>query len=166
MEIFSWRFVAIFLIAIIILTMRARSKRKGPVIVRGKQISIRGQKLTAHISRQTDLQCLLDDGRKFGEDFKDKAPPQLPHSDSCQCSMENIVQHSHEIFQSKKTTAPETHQTDLGSLTDKEYRYYKYTLIANHPDADESTREDYKDLADHVPVDDSFKKRVEKHLEK
>ncbi len=69
MEVFSLEFLAILFIAIFILSFWARKKRQGPIIVRGKQISIRGQRISAVLSRDTPLSCLLDDDKAFGEDF-------------------------------------------------------------------------------------------------
>ncbi len=131
--------------------------------MRGKQISITGEKLIAAISLETPLRCLLDDGKTFGDDYKLKEPPQLPHTENCQCQLQPVVHRSEEWFATKRGTA-DYELTDLGRLDKNEYRYYKYWLIAHHADADESTRREYWDLADIISVSADFKERVNRHL--
>ncbi len=159
MEIFSLKFLAVLAAAVLILTLRARQKRKGPTIVRGKQISIRGQKLTTPINRDTPLACLLDEGKAFGEDFKEKEPPGIPHNEKCKCELVSTLHRSHDWFNEKNKPA-ETFQTDLGELTRNEYRYYKFSLIIHHPEASEELRADYRELAEGISVDDKIKEIV------
>lgn len=163
MEIFSAEFFLILLIAILILSFRARRKRKGPAIVQGKQISIRGQKISSPVNRSTPLPCLLDEGRSFGEDFKDKTPPELPHNERCRCELVQVSHRSHDWF-NDKNALQEQFDTDLGSLERKEFRYYKYMLISMHPDADETTRSDYQELARGISISPGFEETVVQHL--
>ncbi len=165
MELFSFKFLAILFLATAFITIRARSKRKGPAIIRGKQISIVGQTLTAVISNTAALACLLDDGKSFGEDYKEKEPPKLPHSDDCQCELVNVNYRSEDWFnvKSKDTTF---RQTDLGELEKKDFRFYKYMLIANHKDADEHIKNEYLELAEFISVSEDFKSQVLQQIQK
>ncbi len=163
MEIFSLKFLAILAAAVLILTLRARQKRKGPTIVRGKQISISGQKLATPINKNTPLVCLLDEGKSFGEDFKEKTPPGLPHNENCRCELVPTLHRSHDWF-NQKNKPVETFQTDLGELTRNEYRYYKYSLIIHHPDADEELRADYRELAEGITVSADIKEMLRLHF--
>lgn len=143
----------------------ARRKRKGPVIVQGKQISFAGQKLTTPITAQTPLECLLDEGKTFGEDFKDKTPPHLPHGAGCQCKLEISVNRSRDWFDEKSKKSEEKIESDLGGLSRNEYRYYKYAILASHPEADDSVRSDYLDLMKNISVSDRFRESVKKQLQ-
>ena len=163
MDIFSLKFLAVLAAAVLILTLRARQKRKGPTIVRGKQISISGQKITTPINRETPLACLLDEGKSFGEDFKVKEPPELPHNEHCKCELISTLHRSHDWFNEKNKPA-ETFPTDLGELTRNEYRFYKYSLIIHHPEASEELRADYRELAEGISVGDNIKKMVRAHF--
>ena len=164
MEVFSLEFFAFLFIAIAFLTFRARKKRTGPVILQGKQISIRGQKISTPLNKSNPLPCLLDDGRSFGADFKEKEVPKLPHTEGCQCQISEIVQRSHELFneKGKNKKIQETLTTDIGELGRDEYRYYKYLLIANHKDANEQIQSDYAELAANVMISEAAKERIGK----
>ncbi len=164
MQVFSFEFFGFFIVALLILTFMARRKRKGPAIVQGKQISFTGQKLITPITAQTPLNCLLDEGKTYGEDFKDKTPPQLPHCEGCQCKLEISVNRSRDWFDEKSKKSGEEIDTDLGKLSRNEYRFYKYAILSNHPDADDSVRSDFEDLMNNVSVSDQFKDRVRNQL--
>ncbi len=164
MQVLSLEFLGFLCVAILITTFVARKRRKGPVIIYGKQISFSGQKLVTLISVETPLACLLDEGKVFGEDFKDKTPPDLPHNEHCQCRMEVSVNRSRDWFSEKKKAVEESVNSDLGELSRNEYRYYKYALLAQHKEADEQTRAEYAELADHVSISEGFKERVNLYL--
>lgn len=161
MEVFSLEFLAFLLIAVAFVTYRARKKRSGPTIIHGKQITIRGQQIRTPLERSTPLACLLDDGKRYGDDFKDKHPPELPHAEGCQCGLTEMVQHSHDLFNEKKNrkTPQETFSTNLGELNRDEYRLYKYILISNHKDADENIRKDFAELAEQITVPEEVKEK-------
>ncbi|MBU2515040.1 hypothetical protein KJ966_27285 [bacterium] len=160
MQVLSLEFLAFLIVAILIVTFMARRKRKGPVIVYGKQISFTGQKLVTPISVETPLVCLLDEGKIYGEDFKEKTPPDLPHNEHCQCRLEISINRSRDWFSEKKKVMEDCINSDLGELSRTEYRYYKYALLAHHKEADEQTRKEYKELQENISISDEFKERV------
>lgn len=163
MDIFSTNFLLIFLIAVLIITLRARSKKKGSQVVQGKHIAIIGRKVETPLGVNTPYRCLMEDGRKYGDGFQDKQEPELPHGEDCQCKFSTFVQRNYDIF--TKNPPPDPLQTsDLGDLTRSEARYYKYMLIANHRDATGDDHQSYTELADQVDVNPDFKARVLKQL--
>jgi len=163
MDYFSSNFLLLFLFAVLIVTLRSRSKKKGSQVLPGKQIAIIGRQLETPLGIETPYACLLDDGRKFGDGFLDKEEPDLPHCESCQCHFSDSVQRSYDIF--TKDPPPETlHLSDMGDLKRGEARYYKYMLIAAHRDVTEADRKVYTDLAEKVEVDPSFREKVKKQL--
>ncbi len=163
MEVFSLKFLLILAVAVAFLTLRARRKRKGPTIVRGKQISIRGQKLITPITKTTPLPCLIDEGRTFGEDFKEKTPLNLPHCEECTCELVPIFRRSHDWF-NQKGESVEMFKTELGELNRNEFRYCKYSLIINHSDANDNLRIEYRELLEKITVSDAFKQQVQTYL--
>lgn len=165
MNVFSPEFLALFAIAVFFITMRARSKRGEQRTPMGKQIAIIGRKLETSLSRTTPYECLLADGRKFGDGYQDKDEPELPHNDNCQCQFSTFVRRNYDIFTKERDPDP-PRPTDLGDLGNREARYYKYMLIASHPDAGQKDRETYLELADQVNVDQDFKRRVQDHLKR
>jgi hypothetical protein len=163
MYIFSETFLVLFLIGLIIVTIRARSQRKASNLPQGKLIAITGQQLVTDLSKQTPLVCLLVDGRKYGDGYQEKTAPELPHANGCQCRLDDVVQSSRELF-SGQPAENERRMTDLGELSGGKARYYRYRLIVHHPDATESQRNDFDELAGMVSVPTEFVVEVERHL--
>lgn len=163
MDYFSPNFLFLFLIAVLVVTLRGRSKRKDQQTLPGKQIAIIGRKLETPLSKDTPYDCLLADGYKFGDGFKEKEEPNLPHNDNCHCEFKSFVKRNYDIFTEDPIPEP-PHASDLGELDPTEARYYKYVLIANHANATEEDRASYAELAEQVDVEPEFRKRVATHL--
>ncbi len=164
MNVFSPNFLIIFGIAVLLIILRSRSKKKGSQPSPGKHIAIVGRKLLAPLGRDTPYVCLLDDGRKFGEGFQEKQEPELPHNEQCQCEFHSVVQRDYDIFTKNPKSEPQR-SSDLGQLEKVEARFYKYMLIINHRDATADDQESYTELAGRVTVDSDFKEAVRKHLQ-
>lgn len=166
MEVFSLEFLGFLLIAIAFVTYRARKKRSGPTVIQGKRIAIRGQKISTPLERSTPLPCLLDDGKRYGDDFKDKTPPELPHAEGCRCELTEVVLHSHDLFNEKasKKKPKESFTTDLGELDRDTYRYYKYLLISNHQDSEETVQKEYADLAENIPIPEPLQEKIRNQI--
>ena len=162
MNVFSPEFLGLFLIAVVILTLRARKKRAGTVLP-GKQISIRGNQLVTYLSKETPLSCLLTDGRFFGDDYQDKDVPELPHREGCRCELREIVRRSREITENSSPDSS-TQTSDMGQLNRSDARFYRFALIAYHPEATEPMKSEYLDLANNAKVSEKFQQRVESHL--
>lgn len=163
MQIFSFRFLGILILAMVVMRIVVKRKKKGPTVIYAKQIPVRGDKLSTPISKSTPLVCLLAEGKVYGEDFKDKEAPTLPHGEGCQCTLDIFVKRSHDWL--NETEEEEgNYKTDIGMLSKDEFRYYKYMLIAHHPDADEQTHQDYLDLIADFKIAQEFKAKVNNHL--
>lgn len=163
MRVFSLEFLIIFILSVLIITWKLRSKKVNSSIPR-KAISIRGRQLVTEINKNTPLLCLLEEGKKFGEDFQEKGSSQLPHCDDCECELIDVNQNSVDWFLDKNKQQ-KTESSDLGILTQAEKRYYKYILISNHPGATEAQKTDYQQLVEQVsPVSEVFRMEVEAHL--
>jgi len=164
MDVFNPNFLLLFLAAVLILTLRARSKNKGSQALPGKQVAIIGSRLETPLTSETPYACLLADGLKFGDGFQEKQAPALPHAEGCRCSLSSYVQRNYDIF--TKAPPPEPpRDSDLGKLPAREARYYKYMLIAHHRDASAAERASYSELAEQVAVDPGFRIRVRRHLQ-
>ena len=162
MEIFSWQFLWFIVLASLILVFVIRRK-KVPVLIPRKTISIQGEKCVTFLRKNTPLPCLLADGKHFGEDFKNKESLILPHGKGCPCRSVPIRHDNARWFQRDKQES-ETRDTDLGPLSFNEYRYYKYRLIVAHSELDSQKRTDYEHLADQIEVAEPFRQRVTTHL--
>ncbi len=162
MELFSAEFFLIFLVAVLILLIKAR-KNKVSTPVRGKQISFTGKRLTTYLSKETPLSCLLADGKSYGADFKDKNTPKLPHALNCRCLLDDILFRSQEFISPKKEKS-KTQASDIGELGLTESRYYKYLLIIHHPEATDRIKENYIELMQGVSIDRDFRQKFENHV--
>lgn len=162
MNVFSPEFLALFFIAVIVITLRAR-KKKGTGPLPGKQISIRGSRLETFLTKELPLVCLLADGRFYGDDYQEKQVPTLPHQEGCRCEIKEIIRRSREMAEGGSKDDG-IQMSDLGPLNKSDARFYRFALIGQHPDAAKAIKSEYLDLAGNVNVSDSFRKRIESHL--
>ena len=162
MELSSPQFWFILGIAALVIWIKMRKIKFEPMD-RGRQITIRGTKLTTELAHNTPLPCLLDDGKIYGTDHKEKHPPQLPHLEGCSCATADISLDTIKLFTDKEK-GEQTFPTDLGEVTGTELRYYKYSLIAKHEDTPEVEAKSYSELAKEMAVSEEFKQKVETHL--
>ncbi|OGH01101.1 MAG: hypothetical protein A2600_11360 [Candidatus Lambdaproteobacteria bacterium RIFOXYD1_FULL_56_27] len=120
--------------------------------------------LLSPLSKTTPLACLLDDQKKFGSFFQDKTPPALPHEPGCLCHVQEFTADTGLLF--KGQTEPELGgQSDLGGLTPTERRYYKYRLIASHPQATKAQQSQFAELAQSLNLGTEFIEKIKTHLE-
>ena len=155
----SWWWM--FLIAFFVLWIKLRSNRPARVR-RGKQISLKGQKILTPTNSNTPLECLLVEGKIFGKDYQEQIAPQLPHTKNCNCRKIEVVQRSDEIFIKKRST--KYYDTDLGKLTQNQQKYYKCMLIINNKRASKEQKHEFMELAELVKVDLEFVNKVDTHL--
>ena len=83
------------------------------------------------LEAQTPLVCLKEDGQKFGQQFKQKVPPELPHTTGCQCKLVKIYYTSSDVFQDENQ---ETYlkSSSLGDLKAEDARILKQFLIQSY----------------------------------
>jgi len=129
----------------------------------GKQISISGVRVVAFLSKESPLSCLLMDGRFFGDDYQEKTAPSLPHEKGCQCMLMENIRRSREMG-AKQSNDSFSQMSDLGELNPSDARFYRFFLISLHPDASDSLKSEYQELAANVDVNDRFRRQVETHL--
>ena len=164
MNYFSPTFLSLFGIAVLVVILRGRSKRKESQVLPGKQIAIIGRQIETPLGIHTPYVCLLQDGLKFGDGFQEKEEPELPHNERCQCQFNRFVKRNYDIFAKNPPSEP-LRPSDLGGLGRTEARYYKYMLIANHPNTSAAERESYIDLVSRVDADPDFVQKVKRHLQ-
>ena len=80
------------------------------------------------LEAQTPLVCLKEDGQKFGQQFKQKIPPELPHTTGCQCQLVQIYYTSSDVFQGENQEN-HTKPSSLGDLKAEDARILKQLLI-------------------------------------
>lgn len=158
MTFFQWGLVFIGVVLFLWLKLRKESRRG---ILTERQVSVTGTRVITPLRKTTPLECLVTDDIIFGEGFKDKELPELPHSDECECSTENYVARSREWFSNHQQE--QVWESDLGTLPRNQARYYKYKLLAMQEN-DENQKKTFNEALDSIQVDEGFRNKVENHL--
>lgn len=145
--------------AILFLFLRIRKKTRRTPMLQERQISVKGYKVVTALSSSTPLPCLLADGLNFGEDFKNKEEPELPHVEGCKCESVMIILRSREVFSGKDEDIT-ARESDLGKLEGADARYYKYSLILHHQDLSPKDQATYTEVLQQIQVDETFKQKI------
>ncbi len=111
-------------------------KKKGQILVRHKGAepvitTLQASELQAMLDWDTPLPCLKEDGLKFGNKFKNKIPPKLPHTEGCRCQIIEIYYTSAEVFQGG-LNEERTHPSALGPLKGNDANLLKLMLLGVH----------------------------------
>lgn len=162
MDIFSQKFLIIFFVTFFLVFLKVRRK-KTVNVSEGRHISVIGKRLTTYLSKETPLICLLEEDKKFGEDFLYKKIPTLPHGEKCKCTLDAIIHQGEDLFKKKDKQEP-VYPSDIGELKRSDARYYKYFLICNHADATEEIKQKYEELAALISISAETKAKTQKHL--
>ena len=118
------------------------------------------QKVVAYLNKAIALICLEEDGKVYGHAYKNEEPVGLPHNEGCACSYVPFKAH---LEAGSKEAKAQTYPSDLGDLSFKEYKFYKYALYQRlSQDADQKNL--YQELQENLKVDAHFKEKVEAHL--
>ena len=94
---YVWIFGAAILL--MFLFSKVRSRRAGaqkPLVAGGPRIQ--GFQLAAFVHPRMSAQCLFDDRVQFGDGFRRKETPPLPHDDQCRCQTVPFSFASSEVF--------------------------------------------------------------------
>ena len=83
------------------------------------------------LDSETPLVCLKEDGQKFGQQFKEKTPPELPHTVGCRCQVVQIYYTSSDVFQGENQENL-TKPSSLGNLKAGDARILKQLLIQSY----------------------------------
>ena len=92
------------------------------------ETKIDGSEVRAFLDMTTSLDCLKEDGTRFGPSFRLTSPPPLPHPGNCQCKIVPISYTSTEVFQGEGGTHG-THESALGLLKDEDAQLFKKMLL-------------------------------------
>ena len=111
--------------------------------------TIEAIELKTYLDWDTPVSCLESDGKRFGRQFKQKVPPDLPHEQDCRCETTKLFYSSEDVFQG---TSPVTkHKSALGDLCSKDALLLKNILLEIKK---ESAKESFGDLMAKFEVND------------
>ena len=111
--------------------------------------TIEAIELKTYLDWDTPVSCLESDGTRYGHQFKQKKPPDLPHEQGCRCETTKLFYTSEEVFQG---TSPVTkHKSALGDLCSKDALLLKNILLEIKK---ESSIISFEDLMDKFEVND------------
>ena len=111
--------------------------------------TIEAIELKTYLDWDTPVSCLESDGTRYGRQFKQKTPPDLPHEKGCRCETTKLFYTSEEVFNG---TSPVTkHKSALGDLCSKDALLLKNILLEIKK---ESSNWSFKDLMDKFEVND------------
>jgi len=111
--------------------------------------TIEAIELKTYLDWDTPVSCLESDGIRFGRQFKQKTPPDLPHERGCRCETTKLFYTSEEVFQG---TSPVTkHKSALGDLCAKDALLLKNILLEIKK---ESANRSFEDLMKKFEVND------------
>lgn len=160
----SYRFIWIAVVIIAIIFILKRMKKNAPryKMLSERQIGIRGTRVLTFLEKDTPITCLLDHYKVYGEDFKDKNLPALPHCENCKCEYFEYYTRSREWFDGK--SKKEQFNTDLGKLDITKARYYKFALLLKSGKLSKEEQKNIIELLSGIQIDNDFKEKVETHI--
>ena len=111
--------------------------------------TIEAIELKTYLDLDTPVSCLESDGIRYGRQFKQKTPPELPHEQGCRCETTKLFYTSEDVFQG---TSPVTkHKSALGDLCSKDALLLKNILLGIKK---EYAKGSFEDLMDKFEVND------------
>ena len=60
--------------------------------------TIEAIELKTYLNWDTPVSCLESDGTRYGRQFKQKTPPELPHEQGCRCETTKLFYTSEDVF--------------------------------------------------------------------
>ncbi|MBC8257943.1 MAG: hypothetical protein H8E38_02915 [SAR324 cluster bacterium] len=99
-----------------------RNDKEDPFIT-----TIEAIELQTYLDWDTPQTCLESDGIRYGKQFKQKIPPELPHEQGCRCEATKLFYTSDDVFQG--TSPVLTHKSALGELNPKDALLLKNMLL-------------------------------------
>ena len=111
--------------------------------------TIEAIELKTYLDWDTPVSCLENDGTRYGRQFKQKTPPDLPHVQGCRCETTKLFYTSEDVFQG---TSPVTkHKSALGDLCSIDALLLKNILLEIKK---ESVIGSFEDLMDKFELND------------
>ena len=92
--------------------------------------------------------CLESDGIRYGNQFKQKKPPDLPHTQGCKCEAVKLFYTSDDVFQGTYPTL--AHKSAIGEISSKDALLLKKMLIKI---IDNSNQTKFNDLINQSNID-------------
>ena len=111
-------------------------KKKKQLFVRHPQVepvitTLEAYELQSFLDATTPLVCLEADGQKFGQQYKEKSPPELPHINGCKCQIIQIYYTSSDVFQGESQENL-SKPSSLGNINARDARILKQLLLQSH----------------------------------
>ena len=133
--------------------------------------TIEAIELKTYLDWDTPVSCLESDGTRYGRQFKQKTPPDLPHEQGCICETTKLFYTSEDVFQG---TSPVTkHKSALGDLCSKDALLLKNILLEIKK---EPANRSFEELIDKFEINDfseeirskaiSLAKKAYQHLQR
>ena len=94
---YFWIFGAAVLLMFLFSRVRTRRGQAGKTVTRAGP-RVQGFQVAAFVHPRMSAQCLFDDGVQFGDGFRRKEPPHLPHDGQCRCETLPFSFGSDEVF--------------------------------------------------------------------
>ena len=126
--------------------------------------TIEAIELKTYLDWDTPVSCLESDGTRYGRQFKQKTPPDLPHEKGCRCETTKLFYTSEEVF---KGTSPVTkHKSALGDLCSKDALLLKNILLEIKKESANVSFDDLKEKFEVNEFSEGIRKKVIPLVEK
>ena len=111
--------------------------------------TIEATEIQTFLDWDTPRLCLEADGIRYGNHFKQKKPPDLPHTDGCKCEAFKLFYTSDDVFQGTSPTL--AHKTAIGEISSKDALLLKKMLFKI---IDSSNEKKFTDLINKSVIND------------
>ena len=120
--------------------------------------TIEAIELKTYLDWDTPVSCLESDGTRYGRQFKQKTPPDLPHEQGCRCETTKLFYTSEDVFQG---TSPVTqHKSALGDLCAKDALLLKNILLEIKKESSNGSFEDLMDKFEKNDFSEEIRKKA------
>ena len=133
--------------------------------------TIEAIELKTYLDWDTPVSCLESDGTRFGRQFKQKSPPDLPHEQGCRCETAKLFYTSEDVFQGNSPVTK--HKSALGDICSKDALLLKNILLEIKK---EPANRSFEELIDKFEINDfseeirskaiSLAKKAYQHLQR
>lgn len=128
--------------------MRKKKVFRRHRVVERRVTKISGSEVQTFLDGDTPLECLLQDGIRFGESFKLKEAPTLPHNDHCRCVIDERTFSSEDVFKGVLREGS-GRESVIGTLNDSEAQALKKMLLSLQTDSLPENFESFWEKFDH-----------------
>ena len=118
--------------------------------------TIEAIEMKTYLDWDTPVACLKSDGTRYGKQFKQKKPPDLPHEQGCRCETTKLFYTSEDVFQGNSPVTK--NKSALGDLCSKDALLLKNILLEIKK---KSSNGSFEDLMDKFEIND-FSEEIRK----